>query len=68
MIAGMTTPVELRVYYPVGTPNPTETRPCPGCDRKLMKPWYLRRDRERRVWRRWVCAGCHAHQDVQEED
>ena len=23
---------------------------------------------ERRVWRRWVCLDCHAHQDVPEDE
>ena len=44
-----------------------ERRPCPRCGRHTLTPWYLRRDRERRVWRRWVCVHCQAHQDVPED-
>jgi hypothetical protein len=34
----------------------------------MLTPWYLRRDQARRVFRRWVCLGCQAHEDVSEEE
>jgi hypothetical protein len=34
----------------------------------MLTPWYLRRDRERHVWRRWVCLSCQAHQDLPEDE
>ncbi len=61
-------PVERRTYYPLPHPDPGESRQCPACGRPLLTPWYLRRDRERRVWRRWVCLGCQAHLDILEEE
>jgi CRISPR/Cas system-associated protein Cas10 (large subunit of type III CRISPR-Cas system) len=60
-------PVERRTYFPVTGPLDTERRACPVCGRPAFVPWYLRRDRERRVWRRWVCTVCQAHQDVPED-
>jgi hypothetical protein len=33
-----------------------------------MVAWFLRRDRERHVWRRWVCTVCQAHQDLPEDE
>ncbi len=61
-------PVERRTYYPMPHPDPEQARPCPVCGRRMLTPWYLRRDRERRVWRRWVCLNCQAHQDVPEPE
>ncbi|MBI2468728.1 MAG: hypothetical protein HYV62_13095 [Candidatus Rokubacteria bacterium] len=61
-------PVERRTYFPLKPPDPAEARPCPRCGRPAMAPWYLRRDRERRVWRRWVCTACEATQDVPEDE
>ncbi len=61
-------PVERRTYYPHPHPDPAQSRRCPVCGRDMLTPWYLRRDRERRVWRRWVCLNCQAHQDLSEEE
>jgi hypothetical protein len=61
-------PVERRTYFPPTASPDTERRPCPACGRLALVPWYLRRDRERRVWRRWVCTACQAHQDVAEDE
>ncbi|HEV8306260.1 MAG TPA: hypothetical protein VGW35_01225 [Methylomirabilota bacterium] len=61
-------PTERRTYYPPPSPDPAEARQCPVCGRQTLTRWYLRRDRERRVWRRWVCLACQAHQDVPEDE
>ena len=61
-------PVERRTYYPHPSPDPAQARPCPVCGRHHFMPWYLRRDRERRVWRRWVCLACQAHRDLPEPE
>jgi hypothetical protein len=61
-------PVERRTYFPAALAPGADRRPCPACGRLALAPWYLRRDRERRVWRRWVCAACQAHQDVAEDE
>ncbi len=61
-------PVERRTYFPLAFPDPGEARSCPACGRRAMNPWYLRRDRERRVWRRWVCTTCQAEQDLPEDE
>jgi hypothetical protein len=61
-------PVEHRTYFPLPKPDPAESRRCPVCGRQMMMPWYLRRDRDRRVWRRWVCLACQAHQDLAEDE
>lgn len=61
-------PVERRTYYPLPHPDPAGSRTCPACGRRMLTPWYLRRDRERRVWRRWVCLACQAHQDLPEDE
>ena len=62
-------PVERRTYFPQPAPPAgAEQSPCPVCGRLTLVPWYLRRDRERHVWRRWVCTACQAHQDVPEDD
>jgi hypothetical protein len=60
-------PVERRTYYRLGAPPVAERRPCPVCGRRGLVPWTLRRDRERRVWRRFICLECQAHQDVAED-
>jgi len=61
-------PVERRTYFPLPKPDPAEARVCPVCGRRTLTPWYLRRDRERRVWRRWVCLVCQAQQDIPEDE
>jgi hypothetical protein len=61
-------PVERRTYFPPAAPGGTDRRMCPVCSRLAMVPWYLRRDRERHVWRRWVCTACQAHQDLPEDE
>ncbi|HEY7141528.1 MAG TPA: hypothetical protein VIE44_15605 [Methylomirabilota bacterium] len=61
-------PVERRTYFPQAVPAGAERRPCPVCGRLSLVPWYLRRDQRRRVWRRWVCTACQAHQDIAEDE
>jgi hypothetical protein len=61
-------PVERRTYYEHPEPDPATSRVCAACGRKTMVPWYLRRDLQRRVWRRWVCLSCQAHQDLPEQE
>jgi hypothetical protein len=61
-------PVERRTYFPISLPASAARRVCPICGRLAMVPWYLRRDRERHVWRRWVCTGCQAHRDLPEDE
>ncbi|MGH7264439.1 MAG: hypothetical protein ACREMB_06220 [Candidatus Rokuibacteriota bacterium] len=61
-------PTERRTYYPLPQPDPVQSRQCPSCGRLTMTPWYLRRDRDRRVWRRWVCLTCQAHADLPEDE
>jgi hypothetical protein len=61
-------PVERRTYFPQSVPADAERRPCPVCGRLALSPWYLHRDRERHVWRRWVCTACQAHQDLREDE
>jgi hypothetical protein len=61
-------PTERRTYYPLPEPDPAQARPCPRCGRLTLTPWYLRRDRERHVWRRWVCLSCQAHVDLAEDE
>ncbi len=61
-------PVERRTYFSPPVPPAAERRACSACGRLTLVPWYLRRDRERHVWRRWVCTACHAHQDVAEDE
>jgi hypothetical protein len=61
-------PVERRTYYPHPHPDPAQARRCPACGREMLNPWYLWRDRQRRVWRRWVCLSCQADQDVPEDE
>jgi hypothetical protein len=61
-------PVERRTYFPQAAPADAERRPCPVCGRLSLVPWYLRRDQQRRVWRRWVCTACQAHQDIAEDE
>ncbi|MBI1894058.1 MAG: hypothetical protein HYS14_08110, partial [Candidatus Rokubacteria bacterium] len=41
---------------------------CPRCHRLTLTPWILRRDRERRVWRRWVCIECQAMEERLENE
>jgi hypothetical protein len=60
-------PVERRTYFPQ-VPAEAGQRPCPACGRLTLAPWYLRRDRQRHVWRRWVCTACQAHQDIAEDE
>jgi hypothetical protein len=61
-------PVERRTYYPLPQADPRQSRVCSACGRRMLTPWYLRRDQARRVFRRWVCLGCQAHEDVLEEE
>jgi len=61
-------PVERRTYFPHQVPAAAAERNCPVCGRHTLVPWYLRRDRERHVWRRWVCTACQAHQDLPEDE
>jgi hypothetical protein len=61
-------PVERRTYYPHPQPDPTQARRCPVCGRETFTPWYLWRDRQRRVWRRWVCLSCQADRNLPEEE
>jgi hypothetical protein len=61
-------PVERRTYYGLPELDPAAARPCPACGRRQMTPWYLRRDAARRVFRRWVCTFCQAHEDVPEDE
>jgi CRISPR/Cas system-associated protein Cas10 (large subunit of type III CRISPR-Cas system) len=61
-------PVERRTYFPHQVPADAAERTCPVCGRHTLVPWYLRRDRERHVWRRWVCIACQAHQDLPEDE
>jgi hypothetical protein len=61
-------PVERRTYFPQAVPAVAERRTCPVCGRSTLVPWYLRRDPERHVWRRWVCTACQAHQDLPEDE
>jgi hypothetical protein len=61
-------PVERRTYFPQPGPDAGPRRACPACGRPALVPWYLRRDRERRVWRRWVCLACQAHRDLPEDE
>jgi hypothetical protein len=61
-------PVERRTYYQHAEPDPAESRVCGACGRKTLVQWYLRRDLQRRVWRRWVCLSCQAHQDLLEQE
>ena len=58
-------PVERRTYFHAATVSGTA---CPACGRARLRPWYLYRDRERRVWRRWVCEGCEEYQDRREDE
>jgi len=41
---------------------------CPRCHGLTLTPWILRRDRERRVWRRWVCIECQAMEERLENE
>jgi hypothetical protein len=61
-------PVERRTYFPLGAGAGGDRHPCPKCGRLTFVPWYLRRDRERHVWRRWVCTACDAYRDVPEDE
>jgi hypothetical protein len=61
-------PVERRTYFPIPRPAAADARLCPACGQRRLIPWYLRRDRARRVWRRWVCLACQAHEDRLEEE
>jgi len=61
-------PVERRAYFPLPPPDPRQSRTCSVCGRPAMTPWYLRRDRTRHVFRRWVCLNCQAYEDVPEEE
>ncbi len=61
-------PVERRTYLPAAVPPGAPRRTCPACGGNALVPWYLRRDRERQVWRRWVCLDCQAHQDLLENE
>jgi len=61
-------PVERRTYFPQVIPAGAERRPCPVCGRLTLVPWFLRRDRERHVWRRWVCTACQAREDLPEDE
>jgi len=61
-------PVERRTYFPPAIPAGAGQRLCPVCARLTLVPWYLRRDRERHVWRRWVCTACQAHHDLPEDE
>jgi len=60
--------VERRTYFPPPVPVPSELRRCPACGQPALSPWYLHRDRDRRVWRRWVCLACHRYQDLPEDE
>jgi hypothetical protein len=60
-------PVERRVYFPHPLPADAERQPCPACNQVTLVPWYLRRDAQRRVWRRWVCVACEHRQDIEED-
>jgi hypothetical protein len=60
-------PVERRMYFPHTPPLERDRRVCPSCGWSALTPWYLRRDRERRVWRRWVCRHCQASHDLPED-
>jgi len=62
-------PVARRTYFhDVVHPDPeTGVKPCPACGRRALEPWYLRRDRQRRVWRRWVCTACQTAHDLPED-
>lgn len=61
-------PVERRTYYPLPGPDPERARACPACGRRMLTPWYLRRDPARRVFRRWICLACQVHQDLPEDE
>jgi hypothetical protein len=41
---------------------------CPRCHRLALTPWILRRDRERRVWRRWLCIECQFTEERLEDE
>jgi hypothetical protein len=64
----MEIPVERRMYFPHAVADVAPRRACPACGRLALVPWYLRRDRDRRVWRRWVCVACQASQDLPEDE
>ncbi|MBI2461999.1 MAG: hypothetical protein HYV61_11025 [Candidatus Rokubacteria bacterium] len=55
-------------WYPWEVPPGAETRSCEACGRPTQIPWILRRDRERRIWRRWICTSCHAWTERPEEE
>ena len=61
-------PVERRVYFPVPAFRGSGGEPCPFCGRATLNPWYLHRDRERRVWRRWICHTCQRDLDRPKEE
>jgi hypothetical protein len=61
-------PVARRTYFHgAEAPAPDGRQPCPACGRRALEPWYLRRDRQRRVWRRWVCTACQTAHDLPED-
>ena len=61
-------PVARRTYFhDVVHPTDDGVKPCPTCGGRTLEPWYLRRDRQRRVWRRWVCTACQTAHDLPED-
>ena len=50
-------------WLPSTLPHGAKPEPCPSCQRRALIPWTLRRDRERRVWRTWVCIHCQATEE-----
>ncbi len=53
-------------WFPTHVPPGETPERCPRCGRLAMIRWTLRRDRERRVFRLWVCTNCQATEEREE--
>ncbi|MBI2154033.1 MAG: hypothetical protein HYU24_10045 [Candidatus Rokubacteria bacterium] len=55
-------------WLPDKVPEGETPERCPRCGRRALIRWTLRRDRERRVFRLWVCTECHATEEREEPE
>ena len=55
-------------WLPFTLPAGAHAEICPRCGRKAVVPWTLRRDRERKVWRTWVCTHCQYEEERPEAE
>ncbi|MBI1847694.1 MAG: hypothetical protein HYR86_12070 [Candidatus Rokubacteria bacterium] len=56
-------------WLPSVLPEGATPEACPGCGRRALIPWTLRRDdHSKRVFRTWVCVECQQTEERPEPE